>query len=170
VKTEIRKYLTFATVTAMAAVVDLATKWAAGVAVADRHEPWVIVPHFFQIIWVRNPGAVGRLLAGRPGILIAVTVVAMGAILWMLRRTPGTSRWEAPALGLLFGGALGNLWDRVRYGHVRDFLDFHIGEGPYRHYPTFNVADAALVIGAGILIVVLWRAGSPDSTEPIGET
>ena len=167
-KARTRKYLTFTAVVLVAAGIDLGTKWAVDIALTGREEPWVIIPHFFQIVRVQNPGAVGQLLAGRIPVLISVTVVAMCAILWMLRRTPVAGRWETVALGLLFGGALGNLWDRARYGHVRDFLDFHVGEGPFRHYPTFNMADAALVVGAGMLILALWRAGSGHSAEPTG--
>jgi len=85
-----------------------------------------------------------------PYVLIALAVVLVAFVThWLLR---AETRAEAIAFGLIIGGAIGNVIDRIRLGAVVDFLDFHLGGW---HYPSFNVADSAIVVGAGI-ILFLW--------------
>jgi len=136
---------------------------AAGVVVADRLSKWaalawlrpgesVEMTGFFNLVLVFNRGAAFSFLADAPGwqapFFIAVALVASGIVSWMLWRNPG-KRLLCAGLALILGGALGNLWDRVAYGHVVDFLDFHAMGW---HWPAFNVADSAISVGAGILI------------------
>ena len=136
---------------------------AAAVVVADRLSKWaalawlrpgesVEMTGLFNLVLVFNRGAAFSFLADAPGwqapFFIAVALVASGIVSWMLWRNPGR-RLLCSGLALILGGALGNLWDRVAYGHVVDFLDFHaLGW----HWPAFNVADSAISVGAGILI------------------
>jgi lipoprotein signal peptidase len=94
----------------------------------------------------------------------AVSVVAaIGISVWGMRKTTGSDRWLCIALGLILGGTVGNLFDRVVFGGVRDFLYFYLID-----WPVFNVADCCLVIGAGLLLVqaVFGKKPQPAATEP----
>jgi signal peptidase II len=132
----------------------------------DRLSKWIIaqsiplygsvnvIPGFFKLTHVTNRGAAFGLFSDSPSqykilVLIFFSVLALivvTALLW--RHTAGMNS-TAVALSLIFGGAIGNLWDRVLSGHVVDFLEFYIG--PYV-WPDFNIADSAIVIGAAILM------------------
>ena len=111
------------------------------------------VTSFFNLVRVHNEGAAFSFLAGASGwqrwLFTGIGVVAALFILWMLRSHSG-QRLFAFALACILGGAIGNLVDRIAYGHVVDFLQFHYG-GWY--FPSFNVADSAITIGAGALIL-----------------
>jgi signal peptidase II len=136
---------------------------AAGVVATDRLSKWAAlawlrpsegleVTGFFNLVLVFNRGAAFSFLADAPGwqqpFFIAVALIAAAIVSWMLWRYPAR-RLLCVGLALILGGALGNLWDRVAYGHVVDFLDFHAYG---LHWPAFNVADSAISVGAGILI------------------
>jgi len=120
---------------------------------------------FFNLVLTYNKGAAFSFLAGASGWQATLfTYVGIGAslfILYLLARH-GTQRLFSAALALILGGALGNVIDRIAHGHVIDFLDFHWGGW---HWPAFNVADSAIVCGAGLLILDellrLRKAGSP---------
>lgn len=84
----------------------------------------------------------------------AIAVVVSGVILSILIRSKNYSRSLAIGLSLILGGALGNLIDRIVHGHVIDFIDFHVGTW---HWPSFNIADSAIFIGAAILILFSFR-------------
>lgn len=108
---------------------------------------------FFNLVLTYNKGAAFSFLAGASGwqrpLLTTIGIVASLAILYLLARH-GTQKLFSVALALILGGAIGNLIDRISYGYVIDFLDFH-----WRgwHWPAFNVADAAIVCGAALLIL-----------------
>ena len=111
------------------------------------------VTGFFNLVRVHNAGAAFSFLAGASGwqrwLFTGIGVAAVLLILWMLRSHSG-QRLFAFALSMILGGAIGNLIDRIAYGHVVDFLQFHYG-GWY--FPSFNVADSAITIGACSLIL-----------------
>lgn len=137
---------------AAAAIVlaDQLAKWAA-LSLLRAGEP-VAVTGFFNLVLVFNRGAAFSFLADAPGwqqpLFIAVALAAAAIVSWMLWRYPAR-RLLCAGLALILGGALGNLWDRLAYGHVVDFLDFHaLGW----HWPAFNVADSAISVGAALLI------------------
>jgi signal peptidase II len=115
----------------------------------DVHE----VTSFFNLVLTYNKGAAFSFLASASGWQDEfLTMVGLGAsvfILYLLARH-GHQRLFACALALILGGALGNVIDRIAYGHVIDFLDFHWGGW---HWPAFNLADSAIVGGAGLLIL-----------------
>lgn len=90
--------------------------------------------------------------AGAVWALVSIKLVVVGFLLWWLSR--GETRVEALALGLVIGGAMGNVLDRVRIGAVVDFLDWHYGGW---HWPTFNMADVAIVCGVGLLLLASFR-------------
>ncbi len=123
----------------------------------ERHIPLDesldVIPGFFRLTHLQNPGGAFSMFAGSSApwrtpalILFAVAVlVVIFIVLWRNREMNATTI----ALSLIFGGALGNLWDRLAHGAVTDFLDFYVGT--YHWYP-FNIADSAIVAG-GLLVL-----------------
>ena len=111
------------------------------------------VTSFFNVVRAHNSGAAFSFLAGAGGwqrwFFTVIGVVAAGVIIWMLKNHAGQKLF-AFALACILGGAIGNVIDRVMYGYVVDFLDFHWAGW---HFPAFNVADAAISIGAACLIL-----------------
>ena len=112
-----------------------------------------LITEFFNIVRVHNTGAAFSFLADASGwqrwFFTGIGVVAVGVILWMLKAHPGQKLFSF-AMACILGGAIGNVLDRVRHGYVVDFLDFHWGTW---HFPAFNIADAAISIGAVCLIL-----------------
>jgi signal peptidase II len=140
---------------------------AAAVFLADRLtkiliESWLplygihpVVPGLFQIVHVTNEGIAFGLFADsqsafKGALLIAVSAVALAAVVYMLWTAQAGAGWQLAGLALILGGAAGNLLDRIREGRVVDFLDVYVGE---YHWPAFNVADSAIVIGGALLLV-----------------
>lgn len=138
-------------------ILDQATKlW-----VSSTMEVWTgkaIIPGLFNLVHVLNRGAAWGFLDSetiswqRP-LFIAITFLALGFIGYMLRTTEAREKWMIIGLGLIAGGAVGNLIDRVRLGVVVDFLDFYVGT---YHWPAFNVADMALSVGAGCILLSMF--------------
>ena len=123
-----------------------------------RHMPLYksipVIPGFFSLTHVRNPGGAFGFLAqnGSPWrhwIFLGATLFALVMILYFYYRTPKTHPYLGLGLSLIFGGAIGNLIDRVRFGEVVDFLDVYVA---HLHWPTFNVADSAVTIGVTIFV------------------
>jgi len=120
----------------------------------------VVIPQIFNIVHAENPGAAFSMLASAPPIvravlLIGVSLIVMtivGVMLWRLPKDSGALM--STSLALVFGGAFGNLWDRVFRGSVTDFLQVFIGS---YEFPAFNVADSAITIGAALLVIDLLR-------------
>lgn len=114
-----------------------------------------VIPGFFRLTHLKNPGGAFSLFAGStsgwrtPALIIfsLVAVVIISVLLWKQRQTSVNTI----ALSLILGGALGNLWDRLAQGEVTDFIDFYLGT---HHWYPFNIADSAIVIG-GLLLA--WR-------------
>lgn len=111
------------------------------------------VTSFFNLVMVYNPGAAFSFLASSGGwqrwFFSALALAVSIFIVWMLNRN-ASQRMFCWSLSLILGGAVGNLIDRVAYGHVIDFLDFHVAGW---HWPAFNVADAAITIGAALFVL-----------------
>jgi len=117
-----------------------------------------VIPGFFNIVHTENPGAAFGFLADsdlawRRVLLVAVSVVVIAIIGSLLFRLTSNSVLQV-GLALVFGGALGNMWDRVMRGTVTDFLQFFFGS---YEFPSFNAADSAISIGAVLLLIDLWR-------------
>ena len=114
--------------------------------------PYVLTP-FFNLLLAFNRGAAFNFLAAASGwqrwAFTALGIAAAIIIVYLLRRH-GNQRLFCTALSLIMGGALGNVIDRLIHRHVIDFLDFHVGGW---HWPTFNLADSAIVIGAILLVL-----------------
>jgi signal peptidase II len=119
-----------------------------------------VSPHFFNLTRTQNPGAAFGLLSEAPSpwktaLLILVSVVLLVSIIGVVWKSRNI-QWEAGvALSLILGGALSNLLDRLRDGRVTDFLDFYLKS---YHWFTFNLADSAIVIGAGFLVIHMFTA------------
>jgi len=148
------RFLAFGALALAVVVLDQATKaWV--LAAFELHETLPVIPGWFHLTYIRNPGAAFGLFSGhaeafRRPFFLAVTAVALAAILAILWRAPRGRPWLLTALGLVFGGAVGNLIDRVRWGEVVDFLDVFWRT---HHWPAFNVADSAITVGMGVLIL-----------------
>jgi len=137
-------------------VLDRWTKWL----IETRFGPWdtrVVIPGFFNIIHSENPGVAFGIFADgvtpvRTLALVGITIAALGALGWMLwKAKDGLS---STAFALITGGALGNLYDRIHAGAATDFLDFYSGR---YHWYTFNLADSAICIGAGLLMLTMLK-------------
>jgi signal peptidase II len=105
---------------------------------------------------VRNTGSAFGLFANQAFLLTLVAIVGLVAILLVYRHLSRISLLSSFALGLIFGGAVGNLIDRVRFGYVTDFIDVRLWRNV--HWPSFNVADSAITVGAIVLAVFIFRA------------
>ncbi len=121
------------------------------------HESVALLP-FFSLTLLHNTGAAFSFLADAGGwqrwLLTAIAFFVSVVIMAWLRRLPSEEKWQAAALALLLGGALGNVIDRMRLGHVVDFLDVYY---QHWHWPPFNVADSAITVGVVILLLVTLR-------------
>ena len=110
----------------------------------------ILIPGLFNLSHVRNTGAAWGMMQGfNPG-LILMSVVMLVAIIGFRRRFMADTRIYRIIAGLMIGGIIGNLIDRLRLGFVVDFLDFH---WKLHHFPSFNVADSAICIGVGLYIL-----------------
>jgi signal peptidase II len=161
------------------------------------HESIPVIPHLFNLTYIRNPGAAFGLFVGmdkgvRTLLFLAITVAAVSVIgyyffasihedqrLGLLEqaergaepaaggapiRQAGSrhNRWLRIGLALVFGGAIGNLIDRMRYGEVVDFLDWYLGA---YHWPAFNVADSSITVGVSILLAAAFFL--PNPADPL---
>ncbi len=152
--------------TAAIFALDLATKfW-----VSSTLSLYEVIPvtHFFNLILAHNSGAAFSFLADAGGwqrwfFTVIALVVSVVIVVW-LKRLPVNEKLQAVALASILGGALGNVFDRVVHGYVVDFLDFHY-QG--YHWPAFNVADMAIMMGAGLLIWhTIFHSQETKKTDP----
>lgn len=149
-----RRYLLVA---AAILLLDQVSKWTVLEALAPG-ELRRVLPGFFNLTHVRNRGAAFGLFSEAEStvvliLLVGFSLAALALVLALLWR--GVAAWTTGwGLALIFGGAVGNLMDRLRSGSVVDFLDFHLGG---YHWPAFNLADSAIVVGAGLLLLEVLR-------------
>ena len=143
---------------AMVFAIDRATKSIveAHVSPFDVHP---VIPGFFDIVHSQNRGVAFGLMndsnsAWRTVVLIVFSAAALLLVAGLLWKASRLDRWTATGLALVLGGAAGNLFDRILWGRVTDFLEFYIGD---LHWPTFNFADSCIVIGSGLLLLELLR-------------
>jgi signal peptidase II len=130
-------------------ILDQLTKqWIRSAFIYGESQP--VIEGFFNLVYVRNDGAAWNLLSGHSIILILVSVAVLVLLLIYRRSFLQEQFLHKILLGLMVGGIVGNLIDRIRFGWVTDFLDFHIGT---HHWPSFNVADSAICIAVGLYII-----------------
>ena len=146
-----RSWARWLVLSAVVVVLDLATKeWVSSV---FRYGETREVLPFFNLVLAYNKGAAFSFLANEGGwqryLFSGIAVAAAIFIIYLLKRHAG-QRLFCWALALVLGGAIGNLIDRIAYGHVIDFLDVHVAGW---HWPAFNIADSAICIGAAMFII-----------------
>ncbi len=152
----------FALLAALVFAADQWTKWWIESHV-PLHTARDVIPGFFQLSHVRNTGIAFGMFASRDGsilawIVVAIEVSAMILVASYYRRAPAGHRRILTALALIFGGALGNVFDRVVSGGVTDFLGFYLGS--FR-WPDFNLADSAIVVGVGLVLLDSFLTPAP---------
>jgi len=142
-------------------IADLASKYFAS-ANLEYAVPVAIMPSF-NLTLLHNTGAAFSFLATESGwqrwfFVILASVVSLALIKWLssLQKEP----WVALSVALILGGAIGNLYDRITLGYVVDFLHFYWGD---YHFPAFNIADSAISIGAGLMILDVFRGKKTES-------
>ena len=128
------------------------------------YESISVIPGFFSLTHIHNPGGAFGFLARqdasiRIGVFLFASSFAIVLIFLFYRQIPKTHPILSAGLALIFGGAIGNLIDRLRFGKVVDFLDFYIGR---LHWPAFNVADSAISVGVAIFLVHIVFRKLPD--------
>ena len=158
-----RKY--FLVIAIVVLALDRLTKWAVASNIAPGGSV-VVVPGFFSLTHVQNTGAAFGLFADysaqwKIGALVSFSIFALVVVSALLWKHSHSFTTTTVGLSLILGGAMGNLWDRMMAGRVVDFLDFHVGS---YHWPAFNVADSAIVIGAILLISEIFFAKSANET------
>ncbi len=148
-----KRFLKFCVVALSILILDLITKELAEKYLANKVIP--IIPNFFNLVLVWNKGMAFGLLGDAPEILrfltliIATLLIIIITILYAYKNINNLPKPQFYSLALITGGALGNLYDRLFIGKVRDFLDFYIGN---YHWPAFNIADSSITVGVIIFV------------------
>ena len=148
-----RKYALFTIFMIISLVLDQWTKVLARTHLRPRIGGKVIIEGYFDLRYAENPGVAFSMLQNISGGRIWLTLLAIAAfllVLYYLRKTPVENGRLHVALGLVGGGAIGNLIDRVAFGKVTDFIVWKVG---VHEWPAFNIADAALCIGVGLMVL-----------------
>jgi signal peptidase II len=152
---ERRNALVYLWLTLLVIVLDQLTKAAVERSLA-LYQSFVLLP-VFEITRLHNHGAAFSFLAGATGwqrwLFSTLAVIVSAALVLWLRRIDSEARMLASAVALILGGALGNVIDRLRLGYVIDFITVHWRD---HYFPSFNVADSAITIGAGLLLLDAW--------------
>jgi signal peptidase II len=139
-------------------IVDLLSKWIVFTQV-DQFGKVTLIPGLLNILRSENAGVIFGIFPGRTTAFIIFSAIAIVMILCIYIWSDKTVFIPNIALGFILGGAIGNLWDRVWYGHVRDFIDFHIGNK--YHWPTFNIADSLICVGISIMVFSSFFSENP---------
>ena len=152
----LKKYAKLSLIAGAVVLVDQITK-AMVVRELPLHHAKTVIKGFFNLVHVHNPGGAFGLMADmspaiRTAVFVVVSSMAIGLILYFYHTTPANRPWLATGFALIFGGAIGNMIDRVRMGAVIDFLDFYISNW---RWPAFNIADSAITAGVGIFVLHL---------------
>ena len=149
-------------------VLDQFTKWLA-TGQLSYGEQIAVIPAYFNITLLHNTGAAFSFLSDAGGwqrwfFAVIALGVSVGITIWLSRLHP-SQRWLAIALGLVLGGAIGNLWDRLHLGYVVDFIQVYYQQW---YWPAFNVADSAITVGATMLFIDAFR-GEPATEPALGQ-
>jgi signal peptidase II len=158
-----QKILKLVIISGLIVVLDQLTKAAIMQSMA-LYDSIPVIKGFFSITHIQNPGGAFGLFARqeeglRRLFFIFLSSAAVIAVLYFYIQTPKSHPLLAAGFALIFGGAIGNLIDRFRYGKVIDFLDFYIGE---MHWPAFNIADSAISVGTTVLVIHLLFNNMPE--------
>ncbi|SFL76792.1 signal peptidase II [Desulfomicrobium norvegicum] len=154
-----RRYRTIGLMAVVILVLDQLSKLWIQQTIPVWEKGFTVIPGFFDIVHILNRGAAFGFLNRhdidwqRP-FFIVVSILALGLIWVLARSQEDDGPFYVYGLGLILGGALGNLLDRARLGVVVDFLDFYVGD---MHWPAFNVADMGICVGAAALLVSFYQ-------------
>ncbi|NUN23792.1 MAG: signal peptidase II, partial [Candidatus Jettenia caeni] len=139
----------FVITTVSGVILDIISKWFV-FSRLDAFEKVTLVPGFVNILRTENEGVVFGMFPGRTNAFIAFSAIAIIIIVCIYIWSDKTFFVSNVALGLILAGAIGNLWDRIWFSHVRDFIDLHIKDK--YHWPTFNIADSLICVGISIMV------------------
>ncbi|MFQ5596532.1 MAG: signal peptidase II [Nitrospiria bacterium] len=136
----------------------------------ELHESMIVIDGFFALTYIQNPGAAFGFMAEqgaafRGVFFTIISIIALILLSVIFRQTPNEDTLALIAVSLLFGGAIGNMIDRIRLGKVVDFLDFFIGR---HHWPAFNVADSSITVGVSLMMFHLFLQKKQVTQEPDG--
>lgn len=126
--------------------------------ILEKRNP--IINHFFSLTYTKNTGGAFSILSGNVPILIMVGMILGIGMIYTVQKNPPKNKIEVLAIGSILGGLFGNLWDRIQYQGVIDFLDFRIFS---YQYPIFNIADIAIVLGIIGIILLEMRGEKHES-------
>ena len=131
-------------------------------------EEKVVIPGFFKFVHWGNTGAAWSFLRGNNGLLAGVALVALLVLFLSRHHFDSRTLLSQVAFGLIFGGIVGNLIDRLWAGHVIDFIYFYVqfSSGRELGFPAFNVADSAICTGVGLVFLITWRSDHKAKTRP----
>lgn len=152
-------------------VIDQGTKIAAE-SYLKEGQSIPVLPGFFNLTLVYNPGAAFGMFGGLPdfwrrAVLICVSVIALFVVFRFMKHEAKDDSWAQAALAAVLGGAVGNIVDRFRFDAVVDFLDFYVNS---YHWPAFNIADSAISVGVFILVIRLLFGPSSIEAKESGST
>ncbi|MFO8084416.1 MAG: signal peptidase II [Desulfobacterales bacterium] len=157
------KYFRLLTIAGIVIIIDQISKLII-VGWLPLYETVLIIPGFFNITHIHNPGGAFGFLADQSAVwrhfvFLFISGIAIVLIIYFYHKTPDTHLLLSCGFALILGGAVGNMVDRIRLGVVIDFLDFYVGN---LHWPAFNVADSAISIGIAIFVYHLLFNKMPD--------
>ncbi len=136
----------------------------------DPKEPHAVVEGFFHLVNITNTGAAFGSFQNNNELFIGISCVALLVVLVLLLRRGSPDKWRDVSLGLLLAGILGNLTDRLLYGHVIDFLLFDLGSAApriFHPWPAFNVADSCITIAVAFFIIHSFQSKSSPEPAPM---
>lgn len=156
-----RSITTFVIATSVGAFADLLTKWLVFTRMSE-FQLITLIPGLLNVLRSENEGVVFGMFPGRTNIFIIFSIIAIITILCIYIWSDKILFISNIALGLILAGAIGNLWDRIWYGHVRDFIDLHIGDK--YHWPTFNIADSLICVGISVMVFSSFSSKKPSNS------
>ncbi|MBI5307375.1 MAG: signal peptidase II [Planctomycetes bacterium] len=142
--------LTFVIPAVCGVIIDILSKWFIFSQV-EAYEVITLIPGLLNIVRSENKGVVFGILPGKTNAFIVLSAIAIIAIVCIYLWSDRSNTKSNIALGLVLAGATGNLWDRIWFKGVRDFIDFHLGNA--YHWPTFNIADSLICIGIFLMAI-----------------
>ncbi len=152
---------TFVIAAVCGVIADIVSKWIV-FSQLDEFGEINLIPGLLAIVLSKNEGVVFGMFPGKTNAFIIISIIAIAVILFIYIKSDKSLFVSNLALGLVIAGAIGNLWDRIWYGYVRDFIDLHIGNR--YHWPTFNIADSLICIGISFMVFTSFCASKPKES------
>lgn len=153
--------LTFVIPAVCGVIIDILSKWLVFSQV-KAYETITLIPGLLNMVRSENKGVVFGILPGKTNAFIILSAIAIIAILCIYLWSDRSVTKSNVALGMVMAGAAGNLWDRIWFRGVRDFIDFHLGNA--YHWPTFNIADSLICIGVFLMAITSFFTSRREQT------